>query len=155
MVGGVALVIVIYVLVNAALVYVLPVSELAASKLPAADAAQKLFGASSGRLITALSLISLPPMINAVLLCASRILYAMSRASLLPARLGGVSERGTPEWALLATLGLACGLASTGTFRELIAGARFIFVGNHCFAFGAMFLLRRRDPDLDRPFRVC
>jgi APA family basic amino acid/polyamine antiporter len=154
MIGGVALVIVIYVLVNAALVYVLPVSELAASKLPAADAAQKLFGASSGRLITALSLISLPPMINAVLLCASRILYAMSRASLLPARLGGVSDRGTPEWALLATLALACGLASTGTFRELIAVASFIFVVNHCFAFVAMFVLRWREPNLDRPFRV-
>jgi APA family basic amino acid/polyamine antiporter len=154
MIGGVALVIVIYMLVNAALVYVLPLSELAASKLPAADAAQKLFGASSGRIIVALSLLSLPPMINAVMMCASRILYAMSRAALLPSRLGGVSDRGTPEWALLATLVMACGLAATGTFRELIAVASFIFVVNHCFAFVAMFVLRRREPGLARPFRV-
>ncbi len=154
MIGGVALVIVIYMLVNAALVYVLPLNELAASKLPAADAAQRLFGASSSRLIVALSLISLPPLINAVMLCASRILYAMSRASLLPARLGGVSDRGTPEWALLASLILASALAATGTFRELIAVASFIFVVNHCFAFVAMFVLRRREPGLARPFRV-
>ncbi|HEV8144885.1 MAG TPA: APC family permease, partial [Bryobacteraceae bacterium] len=154
MIGGVALVIVIYMLVNAALVYVLPLSELAGSKLPAADAAQKLFGASSGRIIVVLSLLSLPPMINAVLMCASRILYAMSRAALLPSRLGGVSDRGTPEWALLATLVMACGLAASGTFRELIAVASFIFVVNHCFAFVAMFVLRRREPGLARPFRV-
>ena len=62
--------------------------------------------------------------------------------------------RQTPEWALLATLVMACGLAATGTFRELIAVASFIFVVNHCFAFVAMFVLRRREPGLARPFRV-
>jgi APA family basic amino acid/polyamine antiporter len=154
MIGGVAVVIVIYMLVNAALVYVLPLSELAGSKLPAADAAQRLFGASSAKLITLLSLISLPPMINAVMLCAPRILYAMSRSGLFPIRFSGVSERGNPDWALAATVILAVLLVSSGTFKTLIATASVIFVVNHCFALTALFVLRRREPGLPRPFRA-
>ena len=154
MIGGVALVVVIYMLVNGALVYVLPLRELMASKLPAADAAQKLFGSSSGKLLTLLSLISLPPMINAVMLCAPRILYAMSRGGLFPARMASVSKRGNPDWALAATVGLAVLLASSGSFKTLIAVASVIFVVNHCFALTALFVLRRREPDLPRPFRA-
>ena len=152
MIGGVALVIVIYVLVNAALVYVLPLRELAGSKLPAADAARHLFGPSGARLITILSLISLPPMINAVMLCAPRILFAMSRGGLFPARLASVSRRGNPDWALAATVALAILLVSSGTFKTLIAVASVIFVVNHCFALSALFVLRRREPNLARPF---
>jgi APA family basic amino acid/polyamine antiporter len=154
MIGGVALVIVIYMLVNAALVYVLPLGELMTSKLPASDAAQKLFGASSGKLLTLLSLISLPPMINAVMLCAPRILYAMSRSGLFPESMSRVSQRGNPDRALAATVGLAVLLASSGSFKTLIAIASVIFVVNHCFALTALFVLRRREPDLPRPFRA-
>ena len=154
MIGGVALVIVIYVLVNAALVYVLPLSELAGSKLPAATAAELLFGSSGGKLITILSLISLPPMINAVMLCAPRILYAMARGGLFPAQMATVSSRGNPDWALAATVGLAAALAASGTFKTLIAVASVIFVVNHCFALSALFVLRRREPALPRPFRA-
>ena len=154
MIGGVALVIVIYMLVNAALVYVLPLGALAGSKLPAADAALLLFGKSGATLVTLLSLISLPPMINAVMLCAPRILYAMSRGGLFPARMATVSSRGNPDWALAATVVLAILLVSSGTFKTLIAVASVIFVVNHCFALSALFVLRRREPSLPRPFRA-
>lgn len=154
MIGGVALVIAIYVLVNAALVYALPPGVLAASKLPAADAALALFGKSGATLVTALSLISLPPMINAVMLCAPRILFAMSRSGLFPSRMAQVSSRGNPDWALAMTAGLAMALAASGTFKTLIATASVIFVVNHCFALAALFVLRRREPGLARPFKA-
>lgn len=154
MIGGVALVIFIYVLMNAALLYVLPLGEIAGSKLPAADAARKMFGPSGGTLVLILSLISLPPMINAVMLCAPRILYAMSRAGLFPSALASVSTRGNPDWALAATVTLAMLLAASGTFKTLIAVASVIFVVNHCFALSALFVLRKREPHLARPFRA-
>jgi len=154
MIGGVAIVMLIYVLMNAALIYVLPLSELAGSKLPAADAARRLFGESGGKLMLGLSLISLPPMINAVMLCAPRILFAMSRARLFPSAMGSVSARGNPDWALAATVGLAALLAASGTFKTLIAVASVIFVVNHCFALSALFVLRKREPNLARPFRA-
>jgi len=154
MIGGVALVIVIYVLVNAAILYVLPMPALAGSKLPAADAAMRLFGSGGATLVTALSLISLPPMINAVMLCAPRILFAMSRGGLFPAAVSQVSTRGNPDWALAMTVGLAIALAASGTFKTLIAVASVIFIVNHCFALSALFVLRMREPDLPRPFRA-
>jgi len=154
MIGGVALVIVIYVLVNAALVYVLPLGVLAGSKLPAADAGLLLFGKSGATLVTALSLISLPPMINAVMLCAPRILFSMSRAGLFPSKMAQVSSRGNPDWALVMTLVLAMALVASGTFKTLIATASVIFVVNHCFALTALFVLRRREPVLARPFKA-
>lgn len=154
MIGGVALVIFIYVLVNAAILYVVPLRVLAGSKLPAAEAALRLFGPSGETLVTALSLISLPPMINAVMLCAPRILFAMSRGGLFPAPLAKVSARGNPDWALAMTLALAVLLVASGTFKTLIAVASVIFVVNHCFALTALFVLRRREPSLARPFRA-
>ncbi|MBZ5602636.1 MAG: APC family permease [Acidobacteriia bacterium] len=154
MIGGVALVIVIYVLVNAALVYVLPLGVLAGSKLPAADAALQLFGSLGGTLVTALSLISLPPMISAVMLAASRIPYAMSRAGLFPQSMASVSVRGNPDVSLAMTVVLAMALVASGTFKTLIATASVIFVVNHCFALLALFVLRRREPALPRPFQA-
>jgi basic amino acid/polyamine antiporter, APA family len=154
MIGGVAVVILIYVLINAALVYVLPLSQIAGSKLPAAEAARTLFGEVGGKLTLGLSLISLPPMINAVMLCAPRILFAMSRAGLFPSAMASVSKRGNPEWALAATVVLAVLLAASGTFKTLIAVASVIFVVNHCFALSALFVLRKREPNLARPFRA-
>lgn len=154
MIGGVALVIVIYVLVNAALVYVLPLGVLAGSKLPAADAALLLFGQSGATMVTALSLISLPPMISAVMLCAPRILFAMSRAGLFPSRMAQVSSRGNPDGALAMTVVLAILLVASGTFKTLIATASVIFVVNHCFALTSLFVLRKREPSLARPFRA-
>jgi APA family basic amino acid/polyamine antiporter len=154
MIGGVAVVMVIYVLMNAALLYVLPVSVIAGSKLPAADAAQVLFGAAGGKWLLILSLISLPPMISAVMLAAPRILFAMSRAGLFPSAMREVSSRGNPDWALAATAGLAMLLVSSGTFKTLIAVASVIFVVNHCFALTALFVLRKREPNLPRPFRA-
>lgn len=154
MIGGVVAVIVIYVLTNAALLYVLPVGELASSKLPAANAARYLFGAGGATLITALSLISLPPMLNAVMLAAPRILFAMSRTGLFPPPMSRVSRRGNPDWAVAATTALAILLISTGSFRSLIAIASVIFVVNHFCALSALFVLRRREPALARPFRA-
>ncbi len=154
MIGGVALVTVIYVLVNAAIVYVVPMPVLAGSKLPAAEAALRVFGSGGDTLVTALSLISLPPMISAVMLCAPRILFAMSRAGLFPARMSQVSDRGNPDWALAMTIGLATLLVASGTFKTLIAVASVIFVVNHCFALTALFVLRRREPNLARPFKA-
>src|SRR5438093_1543176 len=68
MIGGVASVIVVYLLVNVALLSVLPIEDLARSTLPAADAAQILLGGRGRQIVTILSLVSLPPMLNAILL---------------------------------------------------------------------------------------
>src|SRR4029078_3157515 len=67
MIGGVAAVILVYMLVNIALLRVLPLTRLAGATLPSADAGQALLGERGRVVITVLSIVSLPPMLNAIL----------------------------------------------------------------------------------------
>jgi APA family basic amino acid/polyamine antiporter len=154
MIGGVLAVIGVYLLVNIALLAVLPVSELARSTLPAADAAQIVMGGRGRQIITVLSLISLVPLVNAVLMIGTRIVYAMARDGLLPAQAGIVNAGGTPTVATLATTAVAIGLIATGTFQKLVAVASFFLAANYFVCCLALFVLRRREPAMIRPFRA-
>ena len=153
-IGGVLCIIGIYALVNLALLYTLPLSQLSGSILPAADAAQKIFGGDGGRIITALSLVSLLSVVNAVLLLATRILFAMSRDGLFFSKASKVNPRGTPVPAMVVTTGSGIALVASGTFETLIAIASFFFVAVYISGFLALFILRKREPNLPRPFRV-
>lgn len=152
--GGVLATIVIYLLVNLALLHVLTVSEIAGSSLPAAAAASRIFGARGGEVITLLSLISLFSILNAVMLLATRIAFAMSRDRLFLRGASAVNPRGTPTLALAFTTLCAAALIVTGTFERLVAIAAFFFVFVYVSGFVSLFVLRRREPALPRPFRA-
>ena len=154
MIGGVVSVLVIYLLVNVALLAVLPVADLARSTLPAADAAKVIFGGRGGQIITVLSLVSLPPLVNAIMMIGTRILFAMGRDGLLWRRAGAVSERGTPLIAALVTTAVAIVLIWSGTFQTLVAVASFFLAVNYCVSCLALITLRRREPEMERPFRA-
>jgi APA family basic amino acid/polyamine antiporter len=154
MIGGVLAVLVIYVLVNLALLAVLALPDLARSTLPAADAARVIFGGQGGGLITVLSLVSLPPLVNAIMMIGTRILFAMGRDGLVPVRAAAVNARGTPGVATLVTTGVAMLLVATGTFQKLVAVASFFLAVNYCVSCLALVVLRRREPQLPRPFRA-
>src|SRR5262249_450105 len=94
---GVFSVLVVYLLVNVALLAVLPVPTLARSTLPAADAAQAIFGDKSGRVMTLLSLVSLPPLLNAILMIGTRILFPMGRDGPLPPPAPALNRPGGPR----------------------------------------------------------
>ncbi len=154
MIGGVAAVIVVYLLVNVALLTVLPIGDLARSTLPAADAAQILLGARGRVVITILSIVSLPPMLNAILMIGTRILFAMGRDGLLSRRAASVTGGGTPETAMLATTVVALALIATGTFQRLVAVVAFFLAGNYVVCCLALIVLRRREPDRPRTFHA-
>ncbi len=96
MISGVLLIIGIYILVNLALLYVLPVSVMAGSKLPAADAVQVLFGAGSAQIVTFLLMISIMGIINAQIMFNPRVIFAMGRDGLFFRFVTHVNEGGTP-----------------------------------------------------------
>jgi APA family basic amino acid/polyamine antiporter len=154
MIGGVAAVIVVYLLVNIALLSVLPLGDLARSTLPAADAAQLLLGGRGREIITVLSIVSLPPMLNAILMIGTRILFAIGRDGLLWRRAAAVTSRGTPASAMLATTAVALALIATGTFQRLVAIVAFFLAANYVVCCLALIVLRRREPDCARPFRA-
>ena len=152
--GGVALVAIVYLLVNLALIYVLPLPRIAASKLAAADAMQVVFGARGGQIVTALALLSILGILNAVLMFTPRTLYALGRDGLFSTKAAIVNEGGTPIVALSATALTALILIVMGTFEKLMALYAFFAVANYIVLIGALIVLRKRSPGLPRPFRT-
>lgn len=142
-VGGLLLVLIVYVLVNAALLALLPLPALSRSTLPAADAAALVLGARGAVAITLLSLLSLPPMLNAIMMIGTRILFAMGRDGLFWSRTSEVSAGGTPSVAMLVTTAVALGLIRTGTFQRLVAIVSIFLAANYCVCCVALFALRR------------
>jgi APA family basic amino acid/polyamine antiporter len=154
MIGSVLSVIGIYALVNLALLKVLPISQLSGSTLPAADAANVMAGAQGRQIITVLAVISLVPLLNAVIMIGSRVVFAMGRDRLFWSRTETVNAGGTPGVAMLLTAAIALGLIATGTFQRLIAMTSFFLVVNYCLCCLALVVLRHREPQLPRPYRA-
>jgi APA family basic amino acid/polyamine antiporter len=154
MIGGVLSVIGIYLLVNIALLKVLPMSELAGATLPAADAARVIADAQGRNLIIVLSVISLVPLLNAVTMMGTRVIFGLGRDQLFWSRTSTVNAGGTPDTATLLTATVAVGLIATGTFQRLIAMTAFFLAANYSLCCVALVVLRRREPDLPRPYQA-
>ena len=154
MIGGVLLVIGIYLLVNIALLKALPMSELSGSMLPAADAARAMVGPQGRNLITVLSILSLVPLLNAIVMMGTRVIFAMGRDQLFWSRVSTVNVGGTPDTATLLTAGVAVVLIATGTFQRLIAMTSFFLAANYSLCCIALIALRHREPDLLRPYKA-
>lgn len=152
--GGILLVMLLYLGVNAALLHVLTPGQIATSKLPVADAAAAVLGPTSGVAITLLAVFSVVAIANLFVMSASRIGFAMARNGVLPAVLARVSRSGTPRMALLCTTAGAAVLASSGAYERLIAiGAPFT-IGVAAVCDIAAVRMRFKEPQLPRPFKM-
>ncbi|HEX4384351.1 MAG TPA: amino acid permease, partial [Myxococcales bacterium] len=144
----------IYLAVNAALLHVASPAELAGATLAVGVAAGKVFGALGDPVIRWLTVLSMLAAINAFHLMASRILFGMSRDGLSFKAGARVNRGGTPAAALLVSAAAAVAFILTGTFEEVIAVLSFFFVANYAVSFLSLLVLRRREPEAERPFRV-
>jgi APA family basic amino acid/polyamine antiporter len=153
-ISGVIACIAIYLLMNAALLHVLPMNRLGASQMPAADAAMAIFGGRGKQVILIASLVAAISTINACLLMMPRILFGMSRDGLLPPRVASVNAGGTPTLALFLGVLAAVALILSGSFETLVAISSFLFVALYLSGFCALFRLRKREPHLPRPFKL-
>lgn len=154
MIGGVLLVLAIYLALNAAFLRVVPIQDMAGDPFVAATAALRLFGPAGDVVIRVVMLLSLIAAINALLLMACRVPFAMSRDRLLPVVLQRVNRGGTPAPALVTSTLVALVCIATNTFNTLLATLAFLFVANYGLVFTAFFVSRYRAPDAARPFRV-
>jgi APA family basic amino acid/polyamine antiporter len=153
--GGVLSVIAIYLLVNVAFLYVLPVERIAGEEFAAGAVAAALFGANGETLLRALTVLSLLSAVNANHLMASRTLYGMSRDRLFSSRAARVNDGGTPSTALwLSTVVALVFIVLGRTFEQVITVLAFFFVANYTVSFTSVFILRRREPARPRPYRA-
>jgi APA family basic amino acid/polyamine antiporter len=154
MFGGVLSVVAIYVLVNFALLHVMPLSEIAGEPLAVGKAASVIFGGYGDTVIRILAIVSMLSTINAYTLSAPRTLYAMSCDRLFTHHGTTVNKGGTPTTTLLITTIVAVLFIVSGTFNQVLAVIAFFFVSYYTMAFISVFVLRKREPDLPRPYRV-
>ena len=152
-IGGALLVMVVYLLVNVALLRVLPIATLAASALPAADAARAVLGSRGETIVIILAVLSPLSIVSGVLLSAARVPYAMGSDGLIAGVAGFVDERGTPAVGLLLSTIVALALLTTGSFESIASVFAFFAVSSYVGAFVSLLVLRRREPGLARPYR--
>jgi APA family basic amino acid/polyamine antiporter len=154
MILGVLLILGLYLLINIAFLHVLTIPALAASALPAADAARIVFPHGSAQFVTILSLLTLLSLINALLLGAPRILLAIGRDGLFSQSAAVVDAGGTPRVALLVSAATAALLILSGKFEDIIAIAAILIAAMYCVNYIAVIVLRIREPHMPRPFRA-
>ncbi len=154
LVGGVAMVTVIYLLFSAACLRVLPFGAVAGSAHIASDVVEHVAGHGAAFWITLAMVISAIGSLNSSTLSGARVPYAMARDGIFFKIADGIHPKFlTPARALIFQ-GLLAGLmALTGTFEELtnlFIFAAWIFYGA---AVVALFRLRKTEPDMARPYR--
>lgn len=148
--GGITLVTVLYLGLNAAYVHVLPLDKVAASKLVAADVMTALFGEAAGVAFLALSLLVVIASLNGNIFVTPRVIFGMAREGLGPEDLARVNAGGTP-WAAMALVGVAAMLlALSGTFEQLLALTITLILIVDSIA--VLSLLRARRKSAQAPF---
>lgn len=155
MIYGTGALVLLYCFANIAYIAALGPEGVANSNTVAADAVGALFGPAAARLIAVIILISIFSAANSILLTSPRVYFAMARDGIFFRRLAEVHPRfGTPAFAVGAQAVIACMLAATGTFEQLLTYV--VFTGWIFYALGAasIFVIRRKYPDMHRPFRV-
>lgn len=152
--SGVLLVIAIYVLINIAFFYVLPIENVAKSNLAAADVANIIFGKNGAIIVTVISIFSLISILNAFMMIPPRILYGLSRDGFFIKKGTIVNKGGTPIVTLLvSSLFSLLLIIFVGSFEVLFSFAAFISIIVWGLAYCSLLKLRVSEPDLPRPYR--
>ncbi|MFL5619885.1 MAG: APC family permease [Gemmatimonadaceae bacterium] len=142
---GTLAVIAIYLLANVAYLAVMPVGEIRHSRLVAADVAQRLIGAPGVVFVAVTVMLSTFGTLNATLLTAPRVFFAMADDGLFFRRVASVHPRfGTPYVSILLTTLLGIGFVLLRTFEQLADIFVTAIVPFYALAVASIFVLRRR-----------
>lgn len=146
---------VIYVLINYLYLYALPLNEISGVVRIAEKATSSLFGGATGTVISAIVLLSIFGSINGSIITGPRVYYAMAKDGLFFKRVGKVHPKyKTPAFSILIQALLACVFTLTGTFEQLLTFVMFISLVFWIAAAFAVFTLRKKFPDIPRPYKV-
>jgi len=151
---GILIVTLLYLLMSAIYAYVLPIDQMAASKLVAADVAERCFN-GGGRWIAFAVMLSTFGAANATILTSARVYFSMAADGMRPAALSRVQPRfRTPGAALIVQALWSIVLLFSGSFDTLTDTLIFVSWFFYAANAWAVIVLRRREPDAPRPFRV-
>lgn len=156
LIAGVATVGLLYMLVNAAVQYVLPASAIAASPRPASDAVAQVMGHIGASIVSAGMALSMLVTLNGTIMSGARVPYAVARDGYFFRALAEVHPRfHTPSVAIVVQAVLSILLLLLGAnFRQLFSLAIFAEWLFYMIAGSTIFIFRWRDPHAARPYRM-
>ena len=153
-IGGLSLVMAVYVVINLAYLWVLPASELAKYASPASAVAEVLFGSIGGKIINVGILVSVFGCINGYLLTGPRITYTLGKQKTIPVIFGKLNKNDVPANATLLMAVLSALYALSGQFNLLSDLAMFAVWSFYVLTFIGVMKLRKTHPNLNRPYKV-
>jgi APA family basic amino acid/polyamine antiporter len=151
---GTAIIMLVYLLTNAALLYVVPVSQASGSTLVASNAAEQIFGRSGSVIITIFALLSLVSILNAYIMIPSRIIYGLSRDGFFFSRFTYINKGGTPVFALLFSSFLQSVIIIISSFEQLFELGAYLSLIVFTISLLSLIRLRIKEPGLERPYRA-
>jgi APA family basic amino acid/polyamine antiporter len=145
---------ILYVSINLGLLAALGAGGLAGSPMPFSAVLERIGGPLPGLLFAVGAMIVVASCANAAIMGGSRVLFALSRDGLLPGAFQSLNKGGSPDMAFLLCAAASIALATTGSF-----GIVFGLIGVLATVVGVLvdasfFVLRKREPELARPFRA-
>ncbi len=152
---GVGVCVAIYMLANLAYLHVMSIPEIAASDHVGASAAERTLGPMGGTLVAAIILVSIIGTINGCFLTSPRIYFAQARDGLFFSKFANVHPRfSTPAFAIVAQAMWAVILLLSGTYETLLDYALFALWISYALMVAGVMVLRRKQPQLERPYRM-
>ena len=152
---GTLIVIAVYVFINLAFLYVLPIDEMKNSDLVARTAAEKIFGVAGGTVISIAVIISAFGALNGSILATARVQFAMARKGMFFECLGRVHPKfATPHISLLVQGIWSAVLVLSGSFdtiSDYVIFAAWLF---YMLGAAGIFILRKKMPDAPRKFKM-
>jgi len=153
--AGTLTVVLLYILANLAYLYVLPAPVMAASSRVAADAMEAAVGPVGASIIAIIILMSITGTANGHLLTTPRVFYAMARDGLFFKMVARVHPKYlTPHVSIILMASWSAVLSLSGSFEQLFSYVIFgywIFMG---LTVAGVMILRRKRPDLPRPYKT-
>jgi APA family basic amino acid/polyamine antiporter len=144
----------VYIAVNAALLYALGAKGTAATPLPFGTVLDRIGGVVPAILFAIGAMAAVAGVVNAGVMSAPRLIFALARDKLLPGFFQSVNRGGTPDMATLMTAAASIALAATGSFALVFGLIAILDTLGSVLIEGSLFVLRRKEPDLPRPFRA-
>jgi basic amino acid/polyamine antiporter, APA family len=149
----------IYLLLNLVALYILPMKDIAGNNFVLGTVADRIFGNLGDPIIRSIMVISMLSCLNANQLFCTRTLYAMSCDGLFFRSASKVNAGGTPTLSLLLStivgvLFVVMAFLRGHAFERIIAMLSFFFVANYTLTYTSLFALRRREPQMERPYRA-
>ena len=157
--GSVLSIMGIYLLLNLIALYIVPMNEIAGNTFVLGTVANRVFGSLGDPIIRSIMVVSMLSCLNANQLFCTRTLYAMSCDRLFFRSATTVNAGGTPTISLLLStivgvLFLTISFLGEDAFKRIIAMLSFFFVANYTLSYASVFVLRKREPEMPRPYRA-